>query len=178
MTTRDRKRWDRTALEPFDHRIAHFAAPLFQSLRAFGLRAMFLVTGGAGFIGSNAARASSLRSSRRYCCHDTSAATVSGMGPAARQFADFVPPVDLGRWLGRSQAGRGDPFPGAISSTTATDGDAVIETNFPPVARLLDWCTATRTPFIYASSAATYGTMAMGGFRTTGHSRRSRNCGP
>ncbi len=46
---------------------------------------------------------------------------------------------------------------GAISETTATDGDLVIETNFRMSMRLLDWCTATGTPFIYASSAATYG---------------------
>ena len=46
---------------------------------------------------------------------------------------------------------------GAISDTTATDGDLVMENNFRPSLRLLDWCTATRTPFIYASSAATYG---------------------
>ena len=46
---------------------------------------------------------------------------------------------------------------GAISETTATDGDLVIETNFRLSTRLLDWCTANSTPFIYASSAATYG---------------------
>ena len=33
----------------------------------------------------------------------------------------------------------------------------MIETNFRLSLRLLDWCTATATPFIYASSAATYG---------------------
>jgi ADP-L-glycero-D-manno-heptose 6-epimerase len=32
-----------------------------------------------------------------------------------------------------------------------------MENNFRLSLRLLDWCTATRTPFIYASSAATYG---------------------
>jgi ADP-L-glycero-D-manno-heptose 6-epimerase len=46
---------------------------------------------------------------------------------------------------------------GAISETTATDGDLVIETNFKLSLRLLDWCTETGTPFLYASSAATYG---------------------
>jgi ADP-L-glycero-D-manno-heptose 6-epimerase len=51
---------------------------------------------------------------------------------------------------------------GAISETTATDGDLVIETNFRFSLRLLDWCTATATPFIYASSAATYGDGAQG----------------
>jgi len=33
----------------------------------------------------------------------------------------------------------------------------VIENNFRLSLKLLDWCTATRTPLIYASSAATYG---------------------
>jgi ADP-L-glycero-D-manno-heptose 6-epimerase len=46
---------------------------------------------------------------------------------------------------------------GAISETTATDGDLVMEMNFRSSLRLLDWCTAHRVPFIYASSAATYG---------------------
>ena len=46
---------------------------------------------------------------------------------------------------------------GAISSTTATDGDAIMEINFRLSLRLLDWCAETRTRFIYASSAATYG---------------------
>ena len=46
---------------------------------------------------------------------------------------------------------------GAISSTTATDADLVMENNFRLSLRLFDWCAATRTPFIYASSAATYG---------------------
>jgi ADP-L-glycero-D-manno-heptose 6-epimerase len=51
---------------------------------------------------------------------------------------------------------------GAISETTATDGDLVIETNFRQSMRLLDWCTVHATPFIYASSAATYGDGAQG----------------
>jgi ADP-L-glycero-D-manno-heptose 6-epimerase len=51
---------------------------------------------------------------------------------------------------------------GAISETTATDGDLVIETNFRTSLRLLDWCTATATPLIYASSAATYGNGELG----------------
>jgi len=46
---------------------------------------------------------------------------------------------------------------GAISDTTARDGDAIIEHNFRLSLRLLDWCTQSQTPFIYASSAATYG---------------------
>jgi ADP-L-glycero-D-manno-heptose 6-epimerase len=80
---------------------------------------------------------------------------------AKRQLADFVPPSELMGWL---KGGKLDAVIhlGAISETTATDGDLVIETNFRFSLRLLDWCTATATPFIYASSAATYGDGAQG----------------
>jgi ADP-L-glycero-D-manno-heptose 6-epimerase len=67
-----------------------------------------------------------------------------------------VPPKELLDWL---KGRRLDAIIhlGAISETTATDGDLVIETNFRFPMRLLDWCTANATPFVYASSAATYG---------------------
>jgi ADP-L-glycero-D-manno-heptose 6-epimerase len=67
-----------------------------------------------------------------------------------------VPPADLASWLDGRKLDAVIHL-GAISATTATDGDAVIENNFRLSLRLLDWCTATRTPFIYASSAATSG---------------------
>ena len=75
---------------------------------------------------------------------------------AGRQIADFIPPGELDRWLERRKLDAVIHF-GAISATTATDGDAIMENNFRLSLRLLDWCTAARTPFIYASSAATYG---------------------
>jgi len=79
-----------------------------------------------------------------------------GRNLAKRQLADIVPPAELMAWL---QGRRLDAVfhLGAISETTATDGDLVIETNFRLSTRLLDWCTAHPTPFIYASSASTYG---------------------
>ena len=74
---------------------------------------------------------------------------------AKRQIADFVPPK-LFAWLDSRKLDAVIHL-GAISDTTATDGDLVMDTNFRLSMRLLDWCTATKTPFIYASSAATYG---------------------
>jgi ADP-L-glycero-D-manno-heptose 6-epimerase len=73
-----------------------------------------------------------------------------------------IPPAELHRWLEGRKLDAVVHL-GAISDTAATDGDLVIETNFRLSLRLLDWCTASRTPFIYASSAATYGDGA-GGF--------------
>ncbi len=122
---------------------------------------MLLVTGGAGFIGSNlvAALNDAGRSDVVVC--DTLGHDGKWRNLAKRQLVDIVPSSELDAWLvGRKL----DAIfhLGAISETTATDGDLVIATNFRLSMRLLDWCTTTTTPFIYASSAATYGDGARG----------------
>src|ERR1700739_2810996 len=122
---------------------------------------MLLVTGGAGFIGSNVVAA----------LNDAGRADVAGCDVighdgkwrtlAKRQLADIVPPAELSDWL---KGRRLDAVIhlGRISETPASDGGLVVETNFRMSLRLLDWCTANSTPFIYASSAATYGDGAQG----------------
>jgi ADP-L-glycero-D-manno-heptose 6-epimerase len=117
---------------------------------------MLLVTGGAGFIGSNVVASLNEAGRTDIAINDSLGDDGKWRNLAARQIADWVPPADLLRWLdGRKLDAL--VHLGAISSTTATDGDAVMDNNFRLSLRLLDWCTATRTPFIYASSAATYG---------------------
>ena len=122
---------------------------------------MLLVTGGAGFIGSNvvAALNDAGRSDVAIC--DVLGNSGKWRNLARRQILDVVPPSELSGWL---EGRRLDAIIhlGAISDTTTTDGDLVIETNFRLSTRLLDWCTANATPFIYASSAATYGDGALG----------------
>jgi len=117
---------------------------------------MLLVTGGAGFIGSNV-----LASLNEAGCTDIAVNDILGSDGkwrnlAGRQLAEFVPPADLLRWLNGRKLDAVVHL-GAISSTTASDADLVIETNFRLSLRLFEWCASTRTPFIYASSAATYG---------------------
>jgi ADP-L-glycero-D-manno-heptose 6-epimerase len=117
---------------------------------------MLLVTGGAGFIGSNVVAALNDAGRSDVVVCDLLGHEGKWKNLAKRQLADIVPPDQLASWL----AGRkldSIIHLGAISETTATDGDLVIETNFRFSMRLLDWCTANATPFIYASSAATYG---------------------
>ena len=122
---------------------------------------MLLVTGGAGFIGSNvvAALNDAGRSDVAVC--DLLGHDGKWRNLAKRQLADILPPAELPAWLNGRRLDAIIHL-GAISETTATDGDLVIETNFRLSMRLLDWCTVHATPFIYASSAATYGDGAQG----------------
>src|SRR5438309_6014241 len=114
---------------------------------------MLLVTGGAGFIGSNVVAA--LNDAGRA---DVAVCDVLGMDGkwrnlAKRQLADVVPPAELSAWL-KGRRLEAVIHLGAISDTAASDGDLVIETNFRLSMRLLEWCTFAATPLIYASSAA------------------------
>jgi ADP-L-glycero-D-manno-heptose 6-epimerase len=122
---------------------------------------MLLVTGGAGFIGSNVVAALNEAGRADVVVNDILGTDQRWRNLAKRRLADVVAPSDLMRWLDGRKLDAVIHM-GAISDTTATDADLVIETNFRTSLRLLDWCTAARVPFIYASSAATYGEGAAG----------------
>jgi ADP-L-glycero-D-manno-heptose 6-epimerase len=117
---------------------------------------MLLVTGGAGFIGSNVVASLNEAGRTDIVVNDVLGSDGKWRNLAKRQIADFVPPADLLRWLDGRKL-EAVVHMGAISSTTATDGDAVIENNFKLSLALFEWCATTHTRFIYASSAATFG---------------------
>jgi ADP-L-glycero-D-manno-heptose 6-epimerase len=117
---------------------------------------MLLVTGGAGFIGSNVVASLNDAGRSDVVVSDLLGTDGKWRNLQKRQLADIVPPDELMRWLDGRKLDAVIHL-GAISATTATDGDLVIRSNFRRSLELLDWCTAARVPFIYASSAATYG---------------------
>lgn len=124
---------------------------------------MIVVTGGAGFIGSNIAA--------RLAADGRDVVVVDRLGDDGVKWRNLarVPlelilrPEELDGVLAR----RGDGVQavvhmGAISSTTAMDADEVTATNLRLSQHLWSWCAEHGRTFVYASSAATYGDGAAG----------------
>src|ERR1700691_4068141 len=99
---------------------------------------MLLVTGGAGFIGSNMVASLNEAGRADIAISDTLASDAKWRNLAGRHLADFVPPAELLPWLDGRKLDAVIHF-GAISSTSATDGDAIMENNFRLSLRLLEW---------------------------------------
>jgi ADP-L-glycero-D-manno-heptose 6-epimerase len=122
---------------------------------------MILVTGGAGFIGSNVVAALGERGAPVAVC-DRLGSDDRWRNLAKTEFRELIEPDRLDDWLRSQQRLEAVIHLGAISSTTERDADLIFEANVRLSARIWDWCAAHRTPLIYASSAATYGAGAQG----------------
>jgi ADP-L-glycero-D-manno-heptose 6-epimerase len=118
---------------------------------------MIVVTGGAGFIGSNIVAALNDAGRMDVVVCDTLGSEGKWQNLRKRIVQDIVPPSELMAWLDHRHDIEAIIHMGANSSTLAADGDEMMKTNFRSSLHLLDWCTAKGARFIYASSAATYG---------------------
>jgi ADP-L-glycero-D-manno-heptose 6-epimerase len=135
---------------------------------------MIVVTGAAGFIGSNVVAALNERGQTDIAVCDRLGSDGRWRNLRKRRFREFVFPEDLTGFLD----GRNDVDAvihlGANSSTTASDGDEIVRSNLQYSTRLLDWCAWRGVPLVYASSAATYGDGSAGfvdGLSTAGLAR-------
>jgi ADP-L-glycero-D-manno-heptose 6-epimerase len=118
---------------------------------------MILVTGGAGFIGSNLIGALAERGLPVAVC-DRLGSDEKWKNIAGVELAELVPPERLDDFLERSASEVTYVFHmGAITSTLERDADLILSVNFALSQRLWRWCSSTGVPLVYASSAATYG---------------------
>ena len=119
---------------------------------------MIVITGGAGFIGSNLVAALAARGSAEVVVCDWLGQGEKWHNLAKHAIAELVAPEDLFAFLAANQNQIDAIFHlGAVTSTTETDADLVVRTNFTLSLALWRWCCKHGVRLIYASSAATYG---------------------
>ena len=121
---------------------------------------MIVVTGGAGFIGSNiVARLCESGAWDVVVCDRLETADLAKWKNIAKHpIADLWAPEELFEQLERhAERIEAVVHMGAISSTTEPDVDLILRTNFSLSRDIWDWCALRDVRMIYASSAATYG---------------------
>ncbi|MCW8130898.1 MAG: ADP-glyceromanno-heptose 6-epimerase [Planctomycetota bacterium] len=123
---------------------------------------MIVVTGAAGFIGSNVAEALIARG-EEVVAADHYPPGEDG-SPARHRYLDgrkvkaFVDRDDLHVWLAHAGKDlRGVIHLGACSDTTVSDREYVMRVNYEYTRAIWNFCARERVPMVYASSAATYG---------------------
>ena len=119
---------------------------------------MIIVTGGAGFIGSNIVADLQKNGYKDIVVVDWLGKEDKWKNIAKRELAAIVSPDSLFPYLEQhKQDIEAIIHMGAISTTTETDVDLIIRSNFELSWKLWVFCRDYQKQFIYASSAATYG---------------------
>lgn len=120
----------------------------------------YIVTGAAGFIGSNLVRALNARGEYNIIAVDNLAKADKFKNLVDCEIADFLDKEDFRKKI---QEGFFDGLiaavfhQGACSDTMETDGRYMMDNNYQYTLELLDYCQSEEIPFLYASSASVYG---------------------
>ncbi len=122
---------------------------------------MFIVTGGAGFIGSNLIHTLNAWGHTDILCVDRLQPASKFRNLLGAQISDFVDLDDFRQNIladrPPASAIRAIFHQGACSNTLEDDGRYMLDNNFTYSRELLHFALRHRIPFIYASSAAVYG---------------------
>lgn len=120
---------------------------------------MFIVTGGAGFIGSNIVKGLNDRGITDILVVDDLTNSEKFRNLVGLHFTDYMDKDMLLDYLAADEDLEIDVVihQGACSDTTERDGKYMMENNYAFTCCLAEWCIASNTPFVYASSASVYG---------------------
>ncbi len=121
---------------------------------------MIIVTGGAGFIGSNIVAGLNARGEERVLVVDNLSNTDKIKNLSDLHIQDYLDKAEFRkRVLADESFGSIEAIfhQGACSDTMQSDGRYVLDNNFQYSKELLAYCAAREIPFIYASSASVYG---------------------
>jgi len=123
---------------------------------------MIIVTGGAGFIGSNLVKALNDKGLTDVMVVDDLTEGIKFRNLLDCQVIDYLDKDDLLQMIKQekdfSEKIEAIFHQGACSTTTEWDGRYMMENNYTYTKELLHYCLNHKIPFIYASSAAVYGT--------------------
>lgn len=123
-----------------------------------------IVTGGAGFIGSNIVRELNARGETDILCVDELGCDEKWKNLVGLLYEDYIDKEDLFDYLEGVDLGEVEVVYhlGACSATTETDADYLAYNNYHYTRALCETCLDADIRFVYASSAATYGNGELG----------------
>jgi ADP-L-glycero-D-manno-heptose 6-epimerase len=118
-----------------------------------------IVTGAAGFIGANNIKRLNERGVTDVVAVDNLRLADKFRNLVDCEISDYLDKTEFLELVRRGALAKPEVVfhQGACSDTMETDGRYMLENNYRYTLALFEWCQALRVPFIYASSAATYG---------------------